>query len=175
MSQVVLVDSVDRLTFPRPRPHLSCQKCPNCICIERGCPNEHYEKMKALLPGLPEIWPKECRDCHELLFPPLSFPMTVFLNARSRASWQGVTWRKFPRASGRVGVSSGCGHSNRVTPVLSRYRQAEVWFEEFFFGFCVFVAFGAESSRFQGVRRSRWALLETLTSSCFRCICKLRL
>ena len=46
--------------------------------------------------------------------------------------------------SSRVSVdvsvcSSGCGHSNRVTPVLSRYRQAEVWFEEFFFLVSVFL------------------------------------
>ena len=28
------------------------------------------EKMKAFLPQLLEIWPKECRDCYELLVPP---------------------------------------------------------------------------------------------------------
>ena len=27
-------------------------------------------KMTAFLPELPEIWPKECRDCYELLVPP---------------------------------------------------------------------------------------------------------
>ena len=31
MSQVLLVDSIDRLTFHRPKPHLSCQKCPKTV------------------------------------------------------------------------------------------------------------------------------------------------
>ena len=34
------------------------------------------EKMTAFLPELPEIWPKECRDCYELLVPPLRPKMT---------------------------------------------------------------------------------------------------
>ena len=28
--------------------------------------------MKAFLPELPELWPKECQDCYELLPPPPS-------------------------------------------------------------------------------------------------------
>ena len=31
MSQVLFVDSVGRLTFHRPEPHLSCQKCPKTV------------------------------------------------------------------------------------------------------------------------------------------------
>ena len=39
------VDSVDRLTFHRPKPHLSCQKCPKTVfSSERRCPNVHSVK-----------------------------------------------------------------------------------------------------------------------------------
>ena len=41
---------------------------------------------------------------------------------------------ELPGDSGVV-VSSGCGFSNRVSPVLSRYRQTEVFLEEFGVGF----------------------------------------
>ena len=36
------------------------------------------QKMKAFLPELPEIWPKECRDCYELLVSPPP-PLNCFL------------------------------------------------------------------------------------------------
>ena len=38
------------------------------------------EKMKAFLPELPEIWPKECRDCFELLVPPQAILSYFYLS-----------------------------------------------------------------------------------------------
>ena len=50
LSQVLFIDSVDRLAFHRPTPHLSCQKCPKTVLVPKeGVPMNSLWKNEGTL------------------------------------------------------------------------------------------------------------------------------